>query len=284
MRQRATATAEAGTVSPLRRRGEDESIDERYMIPGLSRGLALLQLFTRDRPEQRLSEIADGLGLSRSATYRLAYTLEKDGFLYRDPVSRSFSLTSKVLSLGFAFLHDQPLTDLAQPFLRAASDAARSASHLVVLERWEAVYLARVSPQVALVSNIPVGTRLPAHVAASGRALLAGLDDQHLRAIYGLLQGECRTVAVPPTFEKFRAATAADRRRGYVYQASRFNPSLVSFACAVRNRTGAVVAAINVVIPETLADEAGGEAALRAIMLDASAGLSRRLGYGEGRV
>jgi IclR family pca regulon transcriptional regulator len=282
LRQGATAetTVRSGTVSPLRRRGENESIDERYMIPSLSRGLALLQLFTRDRPEQRLSEIAEGLGLSRSATYRLVYTLEKDGFLYRDPPSRRFSLTSKVLSLGFAFLHHQPLAEIAQPFLRAASEAARSAAHLVVLERWEAVYLSRVSPMVALVSNIPVGTRLPAHVAASGRMLLAGLDDEHLRATYALLKAECRTVDVPP-LEKFRTATTADRRRGYVYQASRFNPSLVSFACPVRNRTGAVVAAINVVIPQTLADEAGGEAALRRIMLGASDGLSRRLGHGE---
>ena len=275
-----TAGAGAGNVSPLRRRGEDDSIDERYMIPGLSRGLALLQLFTRDRPKQKLSEIAEGLGLSRSATYRLVYTLEKDGFLYRDPVSRHFSLTSKVLSLGFAFLHDQPLTDIAQPFLRAASEAARSASHLVVLERWEAVYLARVSPAVTLISNIPVGTRLPAHAAASGRVLLAGLDDEHLRTTYALLHAECRTVDTPASFEAFETATTADRQRGYVYQASRFNPSLVSCACPVRNRTGAVVAAMNVVLPQSLADEAGGEPVLRKIMLKASEGLSRQLGYG----
>ncbi len=81
-------------------------------MPGLSRGLALLQLFPRSKPAKTLAELAAGLGLSRSATYRLVYTLEADGFIARDAETRRYRLTSKTLDLGFEYLHAQPITEI----------------------------------------------------------------------------------------------------------------------------------------------------------------------------
>src|SRR5262245_8682051 len=101
---------------------DGETIDRRYLVPGLSRGLAALALFTRRDPALTLVEVAKGLGLSRSAAFRLIYTLEKDGFVARDEETRRFQLTSKVLSLGFEFLQSPAVTEVAQPYLRGLSD------------------------------------------------------------------------------------------------------------------------------------------------------------------
>ena len=258
----------------------EEPVDERYVVPGLSRGLALLQLFTRERPEQKLTEIADGLGLSRSATYRLVYTLEKDRFLRRDPVTRRYRLAAKVLSLGFEFLNAQPLTDIAQPYLRQLSDLTRAVAHLVIRDGAHVVYIARVAPPVTLVTNLQIGARLPAHLTATGRILLAYLSDDTLREIHRLIVSEpAAGFGKASSFEALKAAAHADRQRGYVFNRSTFDPSVYSLACPIRDRSGQAVAAVNVVAPLSTIENLGGEARIHAEVSGAAAAISTQIGF-----
>ncbi len=257
----------------------EEPFDERYVVPGLSRGLALLQLFTRDNPEQKLTEIAEGLGLSRSATYRLVYTLEKDQFLRRDAVTRRYRLAAKVLSLGFEFLNAEPLTDIAQPHLRRLSDLTRSVAHLVIRDGGEVVYVARVAPPVTLVTNLQIGARLPAHTTATGRILLAFLPDDHLRAIYQQAKTAAEGAQKPASFEALRNTARADRDRGYVFNRSTFDPSVYSLACAVCDRAGDAVAAVNVVAPLSTIENLGGEAELFREVAAAADAISEQIGF-----
>jgi IclR family pca regulon transcriptional regulator len=259
-----------------------ERIDPRYVVPGLSRGLALLQLFTRHKPAQTLAELAAGLELSRSAAYRLVYTLEKDGFIAREPTTRRYSLTSKVLTLGFEYFNSQTITEVAQPFLQRLSDATSASAHLVILDGWHAVYLARVSPSVGLVSNLQVGSRQPAHITASGRMLLADLPEPRLRTIHALLRHECRSVAAPESFEALRHRANEDRARGYVFHKSVIDPGLTSCAAAVRDGAGTAVAAITIVGPDRNIETFGGEPALARLIVEATGAMSAKLGYGGG--
>lgn len=261
--------------------GDDarDQVDPRYVVPGLSRGLALLQLFTRHKPAQTLAELAAGLELTRSAAYRLVYTLEKDGFIARDPTTRRYVLTSKVLTLGFEYFNSQTITNVAQPFLQALSDATSASAHLVILDGWHAVYLARVSPSVGLVSNLQVGSRQPAHITASGRMLLADLPEPRLRAIYALLRRECHAAPPPESFDALRRQADEDRARGHVFHQSVIDPGLASCAAAVRDGSGAAVAAVTIVGPDRNLEAFGGEPALARLIEKATAEMSAKLGH-----
>ena len=270
----------------MRKKGDAQSdaeagdeIDPRYVVPGLSRGLAMLQLFTREEPSQTLMDLANGLGVTRSAAYRLVYTLEKDGFIVRDPATRAYKLTARVLSLGFEYLNSLGLSDVATPILRRITERISAAAHLVVLDGWQVVYLARVAPSVALVSNLQVGTRLPVHLTASGRVLLAEEDEAGLMDIYRQIRRGDRMNASPSSFEALRSQAQEDRTRGYVYRASPLDRGLVTFACAVRDGTGKAIAAINVIGPEHVMGSFGGEDALKPLVLEAALSISREIGY-----
>jgi len=261
------------------RREDDLVFDKRYMVPGLSRGLALLQLFSRAKPHQKMTELAAASGLSRSATYRLVYTLEKEGFLRRDQSGYLYSVTSKVLTLGFEYIFSQPLTETAEDILRELSDLTKAGAHLITLDGWHCVYLARVVPPVLLIANLQVGTRLPAHLTASGRVLLAYQEKEALRSIYKLLVRECVDQPIPERFEDLQQIADKDRRQGYVLSRSRFDPSVSSLACPVFGRDGRVAAAINVVAPETFFRDNVSVEALRKHVSRAATILSERLGY-----
>ena len=49
---------------------------ERYIVPGLQRGLQILRAFDRQRTQLGAPEIARELGIPRSTVFRLMQTLE----------------------------------------------------------------------------------------------------------------------------------------------------------------------------------------------------------------
>jgi len=265
-------------LDALRPEDEGEAIDPRYVVPGLSRGLAMLQIFTRAAPALTLVELAAGVELSRSAAYRLAYTLEKDGFIARDPASRRYRLTSKVLTLGFEYFNSQTIADQAIPFLKQLSETVSAASYLVILDGCHAVYLARGAPMAGMVSNLQVGSRQAAHMTASGRVLLAHLPEARLRAVVTAIAREYRALPAPTVAEVTRQARA-DAARGYVFHPSVFSPGVSSCAAAIRDASGSAVAAISIIGPTPHLDMFGGEPALSAAVLKATSELSAQLGF-----
>jgi len=257
---------------------DDDAIDTRYIVPGLSRGLAMLQIFTRQNPAHTLAELAAGVDLSRSAAYRLAYTLEKDGFIAREKLTRRYRLTSKVLSLGFEYFNSQTITDLAQPYLQRVSEASAASSYLVILDGCHAVYLARGAPTAALVSNLQVGSRQAAHMTASGRILMAYLPEPKLREIAVQLAREYRKLDTPSPTELI-AQAKIDAARGYVFHPSVLAPGITSCAGPVRKSKTQTVAAITVIGPTRHMEVLGGEEKLANIVLNATSDLSREVGF-----
>jgi IclR family pca regulon transcriptional regulator len=264
---------------PSRKPADSDRIDPRYIVPGLSRGLALLQLFPRSKPAKTLAELAAGLGLTRSATYRLVYTLEADGFIARDPETRRYRLTSKTLDLGFEYLHAQPITETAQPFLRTLSDRTNAAAHVAILDGWHCVYVARALPNAGLVSNLQLGARQPAHTTSSGRVMLAHQDEEQLHSIYDTLRKEARGAQAVASAEEFNSQIAADRKRGYVFHRSIIDPGIVSLAFPIRGHDSRVVAAVTVIVPEKHAEAVGGEKTLRPMVYETADAISRKIGY-----
>ncbi|HWL47195.1 MAG TPA: IclR family transcriptional regulator [Sphingomonadaceae bacterium] len=254
-----------------------DEIDTRYMVPGLSRGLAILQLFDHDRPKQTLQEIASGIGVTRSAAYRLVYTLEKDGFLSRDDQTRRYALTARALALGFEFLASQDIVELAAPYLRSLSDATKMSSYLVIRDDAQNVYVARSGSSASVVSNLSIGTRRPLPTTASGRVLLAALSEPAIRECIARGRHAFPQYAMPPD-DEIVARAEGDAKRGYVFHASTLDPGMSSCASAVRNNLAETVAAITVVGPDNLFGRLGDEDAIAGLVLETCRELSGHLG------
>jgi IclR family pca regulon transcriptional regulator len=218
--------------------------ESKYLVPGLERGLSILALFTPERPNWSLSDIARSMRISRSSVFRLVYTLEHCGFVRRAG-ERQYRLGPKILSLGFNFVAGHDVVDVARPHLEQLRDTVGASSHLGVLDADEVIYLIRVPSRQALISNIGVGSRLPVHSTTMGRMLLCEADEATLREVWRRAQpGTDRA-----SEDSFLVMIADDRVRGVVATASHYEPGLTSVAAPVRDREGRIVAAINVSAP-----------------------------------
>ena len=79
-------------------------------MTGLQRGLQVLEILGAADEPMSLSMIAQQLGLSRSSAFRVVYTLRQMDFLKEADQKSTYTLGSRVLNLGFAYLHQQPIT------------------------------------------------------------------------------------------------------------------------------------------------------------------------------
>ena len=222
---------------------------DKYIVPGLERGLLLLCEFSRRNRTLTAPELARRLSLPRSTIFRLLTTLETMGFVTRS--GNEYRLGMSVLRLGFEYLASLELTELGQPLLARLCDRLNYPSNLVVRDGRSIVYVAKVSPPSVFSSAVNVGTRLPAHATVLGRILLEDLSLAELRELYPEDHLEQFSPCTPKTVMELFDMVQADRQRGFVSGEGFFESAISTVAAPVRDQSGQIVAALGVTIPTT---------------------------------
>jgi DNA-binding IclR family transcriptional regulator len=248
-------------------------------VPALTRSLALLRLLASRATPVPAATLARELGLPRSTTYHLLAVLEQEGFVVHLPEARAYGLGVAVFELGSAYLRHDPLERLARPLLVRLVDRVGATAHLGVLHGAETLYLLKEAPRgsVALVTD--VGVRLPAHLTASGRSILAALPRAQVRALYPSASSFVdRTGLGPRTPGQLRELLAAEAARGWATEDGHVTAGIASVAAAARDRTGRPVAAVGVTFASGARPSSADRAALAADVVATADGLSRRLG------
>ncbi|MFI6278832.1 IclR family transcriptional regulator C-terminal domain-containing protein [Streptomyces sp. NPDC050988] len=214
----------------------------REFIESLARGLTVITAFGEGRAELTLTEVAQATGLPRATARRALITLEHLGQVTAH--GRTFRLTPRVLALGFPPLSRTALPQIAAPHLAELADRLHDSASLAVLAGDEIQYTARVATSRIMSVNITVGTRFPAYATSLGRVMLADLTEAERGPLLtGLHALTPHTVTDPGAL-----ATTLDRVReaGYALVDGELEEGLRSIAVPVRDRTGRVVAAVNV--------------------------------------
>src|SRR3954466_15553978 len=115
---------------------------EPYYVQSLERGLAVIRAFDAEHRELTLSDVAPQCGLTRAAARRFLLTLADLGYVRTD--GRLFSLTPRVLELGYSFLSGLSLPEIAAPHLERLVASVHESSSLSILDGDDIVYVARV--------------------------------------------------------------------------------------------------------------------------------------------
>jgi IclR family pca regulon transcriptional regulator len=254
----------------------------------LERGLSVLSTFSDTRPVLGIADIARAVGLNKSTTYRYVATLTKLDYLQQDPETRKYYLGPRVVDLGFAAIDSMELTRVAAPSLQALADETGYTASMALCDGPDIVYVdrrrsGRRSPS-AMELNLHVGSRLPAYCTALGKAMLAWKDPATLRQILDRTDMARRGPNTVTNREQLMSALSKVRQTGVAVNDEELTPGLRSFAAPVRDRTGEVVAAINVAVHLSVApaSEEALAGRLDPPLRRCAAEVSRRLGYRPG--
>ena len=212
-------------------------------VQSLERGLAVIRSFDAEHPDLTLSEVAVRTGLTRATARRLLLTLGELGYVSTN--GRRFSLTPRVLDIGYAYLSSLNVQQIAQPYLEALSERVHESVSVTVLDGADIVYVARVPTKRIMTISLGLGSRLPAYCTSMGRVLLAELAPEDLAG------------ALPERLERHTEHTvtsAADlavvlkqvRAQGWALVDQELEMGLRSVAAPLRDSSGRAVAAMNV--------------------------------------
>lgn len=190
-----------------------------------------------------VADVARDSGLTRASARRFLLTLEDLGYVRSD--ERRFSLTPRVLELGYAFLSSLTLPQIAQPHLRELVERVHESSSVSVLDGTDVVYVAREPTQRIMTVAISVGTRFPAYATSMGRVLLAGCSDAALDGFLARAELRKLTAATVTDPVRLRREIERVREQGWALVDQELEDGLRSVAVPLRSPSGEVVAAMN---------------------------------------
>lgn len=252
---------------------------DKYIVPGLDRGLRILREFSRHERVLSAPELARRLGIPRSTVFRLLATLERLDLLERDASGRDYCLGVGALRLGFESLASKELSELGKPLLEKLRDQLNYTCNLVVRDGRSVVYIVRSVAPSPYSNTVQLGTRLPAHATLLGRVLLSELSFAQLQELYPEEHLQAATDKTPGTVAELYRRIQADKNGRYVFEPSYFEPGIATLAVPVHGERGTVVSALGVTLPSSHASDAAMVARVSRAACDAAGELSQLLDH-----
>jgi DNA-binding IclR family transcriptional regulator len=241
------------------------------------RAIALLKVFSDERPEWGLSDLARAARLNKTTAYRLLTALEAEGMVARSPLSDAWRLGGEAIAMGALALRSTDLMTAARPELEALVRQTGETASLEVLAGDEVVILDGVEGPSLVGASSEVGTRWPAHATSTGKVLLAARGTP--RRARRLARLTPRTITNPDRLERELARVL---ERGWATAIGELEEGYVAVGAPVRDHQGIAVAAISVGGPASRLTEARVPQLARRVVRTADR-ISRRLGGGSAR-
>lgn len=221
-------------------------------VPAATRTLALLKLMAELGQPATANRLATKLNIPRSSCYQLLEELEAQGFAIHFEKDRRWGLGLAAWELGSAYKRHEPLERLARPALTKLVDelskTANVVGHLGVLDGPEVLYLIEQRPIRSLKLVTDVGVRLPAHLTASGRAILAALPAQQLKATFANQQLRLRTGHGPNDFKELSALLEQQRKTNYALEIDEVTMGYASVGVAVMDHLNHPIAGLAITL------------------------------------
>lgn len=217
-------------------------VDKEQFVTSLARGLAVLKAFGSASPEMTLSQVAAVTDLSPAAVRRFLLTLVHLGYLSH--VEKKFVLTPRIMELSASYLDSMNLAEVAHPHLQQIRDDTGDSVSLTVLDGPDIIHLCHVPTQRLLRFAVTAGSRVPAYVSATGRAILAYEPEYRLAKFFERAELTARTPHTLTSEDELRKRLRDIREDGYALVVDELDLGITVIGCPIVIN-GAAVAGIS---------------------------------------
>ncbi|MGE1061524.1 IclR family transcriptional regulator [Megasphaera paucivorans] len=155
------------------------------VIQSLVKAIHILECF-EDEKELGVTEISRKANLNKSTTFNIITTLEAHGFLEQNESNSKYKLGIELFRLGTKV--NTNLRKIAFPYLDELVSQFKETVNFVLRDGDNVVYMDKVESPHSMRISTNVGTRLPLHITAVGKAILSGLPEEELLSIINRLK------------------------------------------------------------------------------------------------
>lgn len=243
------------------------------LAPNLERGLAIIEHLARQPAGRTIQELSNLLEVAPASILRITRSLVELGYLARDPASKRFTLTRKLLALGQPQVAERSLTEAAIEPLRRLRDRTGETVQLCCLSETKMIILDQLLATHPFKYSGEVGASCPLYSCAPGKAILAYLPAAQQQTLLGRLRFKRFT----PTTIASRAAMLLEidaiRQVGYAVDRAEGLEGVHCVAAPILDQHGAAIAAITIAGPKSrLPEERFAELAVPVLAAATAAG------------
>ncbi|MBN9453326.1 MAG: IclR family transcriptional regulator [Bosea sp.] len=247
--------------------------DNPLMVRSVEKALKVLDVFVRCGHSLSLTALAAELGVDKSTAQRFSHTLERLGYLKRNPATKHFDLGIKVLDLGYGFLHANTLLNRAMPYLIHLSRETEETINITMRDGAEIVFVSRFMSRHLFNTDVTIGTRMPVYCTAPGIAMLSKLP--RAEAISLLEQCDRRKITENTTWEMeaLEAKLDVSGSRGYATAFEEFYHDDLSISAPIFD-AGLPLAAVTVSVSRVRFTPQEAEARFSSLVVAAARSIS----------
>ncbi len=150
----------------------------------LENAASVLRLFSADRLELTVSDAARALGMPKSSVSRLLKAMRDAGLLTSVTEAPRYRVGNMLFEIAQLHTQNSDLMQLADAELEAICRETRHTGYISILDGADVLVLRMLPGRDALRVVTPLGSRAAAFATANGRALLARLSDEKVRALH----------------------------------------------------------------------------------------------------
>ena len=253
------------------------NVEKDSHLSSVKNALRILQCFTMDEPEKKISELSAALGLNKSTVSRTMTTLASEGFVYKDPETKKYRLGLSILSLSGIVSSQMDIYRESQPVLNRLVENIGETAHISVLDHLDVIYLQKVECNHPVRFLTHIGKRNPPYCTSSGKVLLAHAADDVVNQVIekGLEKLTKNTITNP---QKLRIHLNQVKENGYASSTEEILEGVTSIAAPIFDYRGKVIAALSVVGPNQRMQQHKIQGLAKKVM-SAAREVSTRMGY-----
>ena len=224
-----------------------------------------------------MAELAGELGLPKGTVYGILRTLQVVGFVEQDSESGKYQLGAALLHMGSSYLDGNELRTRALNWSDSLATRTREAVRIGTLHDEQVLVVHHVFRPDDTLQTLDVGSLLPAHATALGKALLA--DHPYVASALAANGLEAYTDATITDSARLERELVRVRSQGWAADIGELAPGQVSYAAPIVDRRGMTVGAMGIFgPPERLLAARQPRGDLLGYVREAARAVSRELG------
>ncbi len=252
--------------------------DVKYNVPGLERGIEIIEYLSKYPKGRTLQEIYMQLSIPQTTAYRILCTLIRREYMIYSDVSKRYILSKKLLMLGYRTLSEYSLLESVLPRMRALRALIHETRCVGVLGDRSGILIEQVQGDHAFCFTMSPGKSFELHCSAPGKAIMANLPrvecEKYLERMEFTFHNE-RTITCRERYEKeleevFECGYAMDREEELT--------GVVCVGAPILNHVGYPCGAIWTSAPKDRVVDANAEFVIGSIK-DAAYRISKDMGY-----
>jgi len=217
-----------------------------YTVASVGRALRLLEAVADGPPDGlTLSQTARALGISRSTAYGIARTLVDLGYLRDVDPGPRYLPGMALVRMGDIARSRMPLGAVCRPILVELSRLTGLTTRAAVNERHRPVFIERVDGPGSVRFHTPLGVPELPHTSSAGKAILATLPEDDVRAVLDETGLPRRTRKTITTVDELLADLASTRKRGFAVDDEEDVDGVFCIGAAFFDHTGRCAGAVS---------------------------------------